>query len=97
MDNQKFRPVLSSLPLHRNVTADERAEKNIARFLREVGPSKAVERFLSGYGRVRTRSAYIVELVEYKRWLANEGVTLPWDELPVDNLRLVYGSGPMAL
>ncbi len=77
------------------MTADERAEKNVARFLKEVGPSKAVERFLTGYGRMRTRSAYIVELVEYKRWLANEGVALSWDELPADNLRLVYGSGPM--
>jgi hypothetical protein len=41
-----------------------------------MGPSKAVERFLSGYGRVRTRSAYIVELVEYKRWLAKKEVAL---------------------
>jgi hypothetical protein len=30
------------------VTADERAEKNVARLLGEVGPLKAVERFLSG-------------------------------------------------
>ncbi|MDG6964194.1 MAG: hypothetical protein JRM74_00480 [Nitrososphaerota archaeon] len=81
-------------PLQRNVTADERAEKNVARFLKEVGPSMAVERFLSGYGRVRTRSAYVVELVEYKRWLAKEGVALGWDALPRDNLRLIYGSGP---
>lgn len=78
--------------LQRNVSADERAERNVARFLKEVGPSMAVERLLSGYGRVRTRSAYVVELVEYKRWLAKEEVALGWDELPRDNLRLVYGA-----
>jgi hypothetical protein len=30
------------------VTADQGAEKNLAGFLAEVGPSRAVERFLSG-------------------------------------------------
>jgi integrase len=94
VDNQKFRPPLNARPFQRNVTADQRAEKNVARFLEKVGPSRAVERFLSGYGRVRTRSAYIVELVEYKRWLAKEGVDLGWDELPRDNLRRIFESGP---
>ncbi|MDE1853182.1 MAG: hypothetical protein KGI38_05465 [Thaumarchaeota archaeon] len=75
------------------MTADQRAEKNLARFLkRRWGPPGLVESFLSGYGRVRTRSAYIVELVECKRWVTGEGVALGWDELPRDNLRRVFAS-----
>jgi len=32
------------------MTADLRVEKNLQGFLRKISPSKAVERFLSGYG-----------------------------------------------
>lgn len=77
------------------MTADQRAAKTLERFLKEIGPSRAVESFLSEHGNVRTKCAYAMELVEYKRWLTDRGIKFGWDELPKDNLRCVYESRPI--
>lgn len=51
------------------MTAEKKAQKALDGFLAEIGPSKAVERFLSGYGNVRTKAVYACELGLYFRWL----------------------------
>lgn len=97
MDNQSIRRPLNTEPLLRNVriyTADRKAEKSLELYLKEIGPSRAVERFLSGYGKPRTRCAYAMELMMYRRWLVAEGVALGWDDLPRDNLRRIFESEP---
>ncbi len=76
------------------MTADRRAENALNGFLAEIGPSKAVERFFSGYGNPRTRAAYACELALYFRWLKGKGVSLSPDALITDNLRCVYESSP---
>jgi len=76
------------------MTADRRAEKNLQGFLQKIGPSKAVERFLSGYGNARTRAAYAGQLVLYFRWLKAKGIELSPDALITDNLKCVYESNP---
>lgn len=75
-------------------TEDQRNERALNRFLKEIGPSRAVERFLTNHGNVKTKRTYAMQLVEYKRWLVKEGVALGWDELPRDNLRCIFESGP---
>lgn len=62
--------------------------------LREIGESRAVERFLSRYGKIRTRTTYICLLVKYFRWLKSQGVDLSPDELVKDNLVCVFRSNP---
>jgi hypothetical protein len=48
------------------MTSDHRAEKNLQEFLRKIGPSNAVERFLLGYGSARTRAVYVGQLVLHR-------------------------------
>lgn len=76
------------------MTAEKKAQNALDGFLAEIGPSKAVERFLSGYGNVRTKAAYACELALYFRWLKGKGVTLSPDALVTDNLECVYESKP---
>lgn len=67
--------------------------RTLEKKLEELGPSKAVDRFLSKYGNHNTRTAYAIELAIYFRWLRNaQGVTMSADELIVDNLRCVFES-----
>src|SRR5450756_2522931 len=63
------------------------------KYLEELGPSKAVDLFLSKYGNLNTRVGYAGELVFYLRWLrkAHE-VRMNPDELVLDNLQAVYES-----
>ena len=49
-----------------------RAEKNLERNLKQIGPSEAVERFLSSYGKVRVRDTYSLHLLIFFRWLKEE-------------------------
>ncbi|MDG6990624.1 MAG: hypothetical protein JRM99_04300 [Nitrososphaerota archaeon] len=70
---------------------DERA---LEHFLAEIGPSAAVDRFLGGYGNVRTRCSYAGHLVQYLRWLKSKGVETNPDALVQDNLKAVFESAP---
>jgi hypothetical protein len=76
------------------MTADKKAENALKGFLKEIGPDRAIDRFLSGNGNVRTRCAYAGQLVLYLRWLKEkrDGVTPEW--LIEDNLRAVFDSRP---
>lgn len=58
------------------MTADRKAENALNWFLAEIGPNKAVRRFLSGYGNARTRAAYVCELALYFRWLKSKDFSL---------------------
>lgn len=59
----------------------------------ELGPSKALARFLSKYGNENTKCSYTVELTLYLRWLRDEqGVTMTPDQLIIDNLKAVFKS-----
>ena len=60
--------------------------------VREMGDSKAVQRFLNKYGKDTTKRVYSIALALYLRWLRGKGITLSPDELVVDNLRCVYDS-----
>jgi integrase len=72
-----------------------RAEKNLERNLKQIGPSEAVERFLSSYGKVRVRDTYSLHLLIFFRWLKEEqGVQMSPDELVQDNLICVFDSKP---
>ena len=63
--------------------------------LEKIGPSVSVDRFLSGYGNVRTKAAYAGRLAAYLGWLRDEkGVTMSPDELILDNLRCIPSSDP---
>jgi integrase len=84
MTNTRFNGRMSS-------RKDLRALEN---FLRELGPSPCVERFLGGYGNVRTKTAYAGHLAMYLRWLKQKGVALTPDQLVQDNLRAVFESAP---
>lgn len=70
---------------------DERA---LAAFLEELGPSAAVDRFLRGYGNVRTRCSYAGHLALYLRWLKDRGTEATPDALIQDNLKAVFESTP---
>ncbi len=61
--------------------------------LAEMGPSKALDLFVSKYGNDNTKCGYVTELAFYFRWLREaKGVTMTPDELVLDNLRCVYES-----
>ena len=63
--------------------------------MEEIGPSKALDRFLSRFGNVRTKATYSIELVLYLRWLKTRGVGMSLDELVRDNLICVFKSDPI--
>ncbi|MDG6919370.1 MAG: hypothetical protein JRN62_08050 [Nitrososphaerota archaeon] len=69
-------------------------ERALDHFLAEIGPSAAVERFLRGYGNVKTRCSYAMRLVMYLRWLKSKGVGMGPDALVQDNLKAVFESPP---
>ncbi len=74
-------------------TVIRRAQKALENNLRKIGPSEAVKRFLSSYGKVRVQSVYSLHLLLYFRWLKGSGTTnLAPDELITDNLRCIYRS-----
>jgi integrase len=74
------------------MTPNEKATRDLGTFLEEIGPSRAVETFLRGYGNLRTKSTYAMELALYFRWLKLQGVELSPDELVLDNLKCVFES-----
>ena len=76
------------------MTAEGRAQKALDGFLKEIGSSETVERFLSGYGNVRTRATYACELALYFRWLKSKGLESNPDALIRNNLKCVYESKP---
>lgn len=86
MENPAFRE---------RMTAERKAGNDLASALRKIGPSRAVERFLSGYGNVRTKANYAGQLSLYFRWLKAEGVGASPDELVQDNLVCVFKSDPL--
>ena len=54
-----------------------------------------MNRFLSGYGNLRTKRSYWVHLTVYFRWLREErGLTLSPDELVKDNLVCIFKMRP---
>lgn len=77
------------------MTVEDVAARAVRRNVEKLGPSASVDRFLSGYGNVRTKAAYTERLVAYFSWLKDEmGVTMSPDELIVDNLRCISTSDP---
>jgi hypothetical protein len=77
-----------------SVGVERKAEQSLASKLREIGPSKAVARFLQKHRNVRTGATYALELALYLRWLKAKGITMSPDELILDNLRCVFEGGP---
>ena len=75
--------------------AERKAEQSLASKLREIGPNRAVGRFLQKHGNIRTKATYALELALYLRWLKSREVNLSPDELVVDNLRCVFESKPI--
>jgi hypothetical protein len=73
---------------------ERKDQKELENKLREIGPSQAVDAFLSQYGNVRTKSLYAVELALYLRWLNAKGIVMTPDELVKDNLVRVFKSDP---
>lgn len=69
-------------------------EREVRKYLDELGNSVAVARLIDRYGKVSTRRVYLVSLVLYFRWLKNLGVVLSPDELVTDNLTCVFHSDP---
>jgi len=53
-------------------------EREVRKYLDELGNSEAVARLIDRYGKVSTRRVYLVSLVLYFRWLksARAGATL---------------------
>lgn len=82
---------------NRGDEAVRQAEHNLARELREIGPSRALDRFLLKYGNVRTKASYAHVIAMYLRWLKEEGVNMRIDELIQDNLICVFKSDPTDL
>jgi hypothetical protein len=67
----------------------------LVNFLKELGPSVSVEKWLQGYGNPRTRTSYAGHLCLYTRWLKTEKrIRMSPDEMVRDNLRAVFESGP---
>jgi hypothetical protein len=63
--------------------------------LREIGPSAAVSRFFSKYGKMSTKAAYSDHLKLSFRWLRQEkGLKESPDELVKDNLVCIFKSDP---
>jgi hypothetical protein len=64
------------------------AQKQPARELVKLGESKAVDRFIRSYGKVRVQALYAARLRIYFKWPRAAGVSsLSPDELIVDSLR----------
>ncbi|MDG7007110.1 MAG: hypothetical protein JRN06_02560 [Nitrososphaerota archaeon] len=76
------------------MTHESKDQRALDHFLAELGPSAAVDRFLRGYGNVRTRCSYAGHLVLYLRWLKSNGVETTPDALVQDNLKAVFESPP---
>jgi hypothetical protein len=75
-----------------SVGVEAAAERSLARSLEGV-TDKSVKLFLSGYGKVRTKTAYMSCLKMYKRWLVeSKGIMLTFDELVLENLKNVFDS-----
>src|SRR5437870_4850857 len=73
----------------------EQTEKTVARALDKIGPSAAVNRFLSKYGNLRTKANYAVQLHLFLQWLRQDKriATNP-DSLIWDNLACIFKSDP---
>jgi hypothetical protein len=56
----------------RSVSSEAKAHRDLERRLVELGDSPAVERCLSKYGKVRTKSTYATMLAQYFRWLKEQ-------------------------
>jgi len=76
------------------MSVEKKAENALAVSMRELGDSPAVERYISGYGNVRAKQAYALQLALYLRWLKTRGILMTPDALVKDNLRAVFESGP---
>jgi integrase len=70
------------------------AEVMVARIMRELGPSEALDRYVSRYAKVRTQKAYLMHIQLYLRWLKGEGKDFTPDGLVQDNLNCVFGALP---
>ena len=77
------------------VGGEAKAQRELELKLRELGESQAIERFLSKYGKIRTKSTYATMLALYFRWFKQEqgwkGEVLP-DLLIKDNLVCIFKS-----
>lgn len=60
--------------------------------LARIGEYQSVQRFLSRYGKVSSRTAALFHLNRYLAWLKAKGVGMTPDELITDNLQCVYES-----
>lgn len=77
------------------MTPKGKDQKALEAFLRELGPSPAIERFLREYGNPRTKCSYSGHLVLYRRWMKKEkGIEMTPDAMIQDNLRAVFESAP---
>jgi hypothetical protein len=82
--------------MEEKVGIEAQTERSLAKILGEIGDSPAMKRFLSGYGKVRTKAVYVECLVLYRRWLREKkGVDASFGRLIKDNLENVFGSGPV--
>ena len=78
------------------VGIEAQTERRLGKILGEIGERPAMKRFLSGYGKVRTKSLYVECLVLYRRWLREKkGVDFSFDAPVRDNLENVFGSDPV--
>jgi hypothetical protein len=83
------------MSLLHDVSSERKAQRDLDRKLEELGHSPAVERFLSRYGKIRTRTTHATMLAQYFRWLKEQP---PWqgsispDGLIKDNLICVFDS-----
>ncbi len=73
---------------------EEKAAKSLSVILKELGESRAVNRFLSKYGPIQTKRCYAVQLAMYFKWLNATGVKLSPDEVLKDNLVCISWSDP---
>jgi len=71
------------------MSVEKKAVNALAVSMRELGASPAVERYISGYGNVRTKQAYALQLALYLRWLKTRGILTTPDALVKDNHRAV--------
>jgi hypothetical protein len=73
-----------------------RNEREVRKYLDELGNSEAAARLIDRYGKVSTRRVYLDSLVLYFRWLKSLGVALSPDELVTDNLTCVFHARALA-
>ena len=57
-----------------------------------MGPSRAIDTFLSKYGNLGTKIVYLGELSLFLDWLKQKGVAMTPDELVKDNLECIFKS-----